>query len=153
VEMRLHSTAWTFVHMLNPDLTSRAMNSSGVAHRRKDPILSWSPQAWSLCSHHQQLAPLACHESYGSQRSAIRGNSLRYLESSPLFSHKHGQHSLVQTQAGWLRRFETQFSRRSAMRIMYGTPPLLIEFTTPIFDPIHHCNVISLPMEVVTSAC
>ena len=139
--------------MLNPFLTSRAMNSSSVALCRQDqdPILSSPPQ--KSCFHLQQLALLDQYESYGSQRSAIRGNSLRYLESSPLFSDKHGQHSLLQTQAEWLRRFDTQFSRKPAMRIMYGTPSLLSDFTTPIFISIHCCNVIALPLEIGPSAC
>lgn len=111
------------LRLLNPYLTSRAMNSSSVARCRQDqdPILSSSPQISGFPSSAARLTLLDRYESYGTQRSAIRGNSLRYLESSPLFSHKHGQLSLHQTQAEWLRHFETQFSRRSAMRIMYGT--------------------------------
>jgi hypothetical protein len=141
------------LRLLNPYLTSRAMNSSSVARCRQDqdPILSSSPQISGFPSSAARLTLLDRYESYGTQRSAIRGNSLRYLESSPLFSHKHGQLSLHQTQAEWLRHFETQFSRRSAMRIMYG--PCSPTSTTPIFITIYCCNVITLLLAITTSAC
>ena len=132
--MRHRPTAWAFVSMLNPYLTSRAMDSSSVALCRQDHayIIIVAPDIRiHVPPSAARLTLLDQYESYGTQRSAIRGNSLRYLESSPLFSHKHGQHSFQQTQAESLRRFETQFSRRSTVHIMYGTttPSLQLHYT------------------------
>ena len=63
------------LRLLNPYLTSRAMNSSSVALRRQDqdPILSSSPQISGFPSSAARLTLLARYESYGTQRSAIRG--------------------------------------------------------------------------------
>jgi hypothetical protein len=152
--MRHRPTAWTSAYMLDPFLTSRAMNSSSVALCRQDqdPILSSPPQI--SCSHLQQLALLDQYESYGSQRSAIRGNSLRYLESSPLSSHTSTDNTRFRKPKlnghGGLRPNSAE-----VLLCVLGTapPPLLIAFTTPNFIPILRCNVITLPLENVTSAC
>lgn len=154
--MRHRPTAWAFVYLLNPDLTSRAMNSSSVALCRQDqdPILSSPPRISRYPSSAARLALLDQYESYGSQRSAIRGivfGTLNLRHSSQTSTDNTRFSSKPKLNGYGV--LKPNSAERSAMRIMYGTPSLLPDFTTPIFIPIHCCNVIALPLEIGPSAC
>lgn len=151
--MRHRPTAWAFVYMLNPFLTSRAMNSSSVALCRQDqdPILSSPPQI--SCSHLQQLALLDRYESYGSQRSAIRGI---------VFGTLNLRHS-SQTSTDNSRFTKPKLNGYGILRpnsadallcvLCTAPPPLLSDLTAPIFITIYCCNVITLLLGITTSAC
>lgn len=143
------------LRLLNPYLTSRAMNSSSVALCRQDqdPILSSSPQISGFPSSAARLALLDRYESYGTQRSAIRGIVFGTLNL------RHSSHTSTDNSRftkpklngyGILRP-----SSADALLCVLCTapPPLFSDLTTPSFITIHCCNVIPLPLGIGPSTC